>query len=469
MNKKRNSTQSFEFGKVPPQAIEMEEVILGALMLEKTAIERIENILPKDCFYKEEHNFIYNAIYELNSQRKHIDLMTVTEQVRKNGNLDAAGGMFYIAQLTNKIASSAHIESHSYIVLEKFIRRQLIFNQSEIQNAAFDDSIDLENVENVLSMANKSIDKINDLSAGESDSQHIRDIARKCMTALEERVIKSKEGIPIGVPTGFDKLDEATTGWQPGELIILAARPAMGKTAIMLHHAREAAKAGKSICIYSLEMTSMSLTDRMIVSIADIDAHRYKSGQLRDDEFLKIEKAIREIEEMNIYIDDNSSVSMKYVRSHSRKMKKKGKCDMIMLDYLQLVGFDNSYNKSREEKIAGASRDGKNISKELNVPVMILAQLSRDVEKRAGDKRPVLSDLRESGAIEQDADMVIFIHRPNYYGINQDADGTDISDIGKLIIAKFRNGTPDDIKFKHNKTLTRFVGEGEELLEDNPF
>lgn len=463
---KKNYPVNSDFGKLPPQAIEIEEVILGALMLESTAIERIENILPENCFYKDSHNMIYKAISELNHERKAIDLKTVTEKLKKHGNIDKIGGPFYLAQLTNKVGSTYHIEDHCYIILEKYIRRKLIATQNDVTNAAYDDSTDIEDL---IALANKQIDSINELSNGNSDSQHIRDISRKCINSLDERILKHQKGETIGVPTGFSKLDEATTGWQPGDLIVYAARPGVGKTAVMLHHARAAALAKKPVCIYSLEMTAMSLTDRMIVSVADIDAQNYKTGNLTDLEFSKLGKAMDEIEKMSIYIDDNISVNMKYIRSHGRKMKKKGKCDIIMIDYLQLVGMDNTFGSNREEKVAQASRAAKVIAKELNIPVILLAQLNRDIEKRGGDKRPMLSDLRESGAIEQDADIVIFIHRPNQYGINQDGEGNDISDIGKLIIDKFRNGSRQDIKFKHNKSLTRLTGEGEGLTDDLPF
>lgn len=213
----------------------------------------------------------------------------------------------------------------------------------------------------------------------------------------------------------------------------------------------------------------MSLTDRAIISVADVDPLNYKTGKLLDSEYVKLEMALAEIENMNIYIDDNARVSMKYIKSHVRKMKKKGKCGVVMIDYLQLVEMDGSYSQSLEEKIAKATREAKILAKEFNVPVILLAQLNREIEKRAGDKRPQLSDLKGSGAIEQDADMVIFIDRPNYYGILQDAEGNDISNIAKLIIAKFRNGNPQDIKIKHNKSLTRWTGEGEQLSNDLPF
>jgi replicative DNA helicase len=466
MNNQRSLQANSDYGKVPPSDVEIEESILGALLLEKSAFEKVENILKQGCFYKDAHNKIFDAILELNRKRQPIDLMTVSDQAKKDGSIDEIGGTFYLMGLTSKIGSSAHIEQHSYILLEKYIRRELIATQSEISNAAYDESQDLENV---IALASKRLDKIDEISNGSLDSQHIRDIAHKCIKSLDERTSMTQEGKTIGVPTGFVKLDEATAGWQPGELIVVAARPGVGKTALALFHARKAAKESKSVCIYSLEMTSMSLTDRMIVAVADIDSNRYKTGKLHDYEYEKLNNAISGIENMNIYIDDNPSVSMKYIRSHARKMKKKGKCDMIIIDYLQLINMDGSFNQTREQLVAKASRDAKIIAKEVNIPVMLLAQLSRAVEQRAGDKRPILSDLRESGAIEQDADMVMFIHRPNYYGITHDGEDNDISNMGMYIIAKFRNGTPQDIKFKHNKSLTRFVGEGEELNDSLPF
>lgn len=466
MGNLKNSLKSSDYGNVPPSDVDIEKSILGALLLEKSAFEKIENVLQAGCFYSDAHNKIFDAILELSRKRQPIDMMTVSDQLKKDQSLDLIGGTFYLMGLTSNIGSTAHIEQHSFILIEKYIRRELIRTQYEIRDAAFDESQDLENV---IALASKNLDKIDEISNGSIDSQHIRDIAHKCIKSLDQRTTTAQEGKTIGVPTGFVKLDEATAGWQPGELIVIAARPGMGKTALALFHAREAAKADRSVCIYSLEMTSMSLTDRMIVATSNIDANRYKIGKLHDSEYNKLNDGLSVVENMDIYIDDNPSVSMKYIRSHARKMKKKGKCDMIIIDYLQLVSMEGSYNQSREQLVAAASRNALIIAKEINIPVLLLAQLSRAVEQRAGDKKPVLSDLRESGAIEQDADMVLFIHRPNYYGIDLDGENNDISDMGMYVIAKFRNGSTQDIKFKHNKSLTRFIGEGEYENDKTPF
>ena len=434
-------------GKVPPQAIDFEEMIIGGIMLESSAFETINEFLSPECFYKDSHNKIYSAVCKLYDNRKPIDIMTVANQLKNDGFIESIGGPFYLAQLTNKIASTAHMEYHAKIIFQKYIQRELISVGAKIQQIAFDE---FEDVSIVLNESNLLIESINKLALCKDNSNHIKDILSLSIKELEQRTINHKAGKSNGISTGLFDLNNFCQGWHNCELTILASRPAMGKTAMMLHFAINAAKAGKAVCIYSLEMSNISLVDRMVVKIADITADNYRSGNIKDYEWAEIEKATNELEKLPIYIDDNSMVSMNYIKAHSKMMNKKGQCDIIFADYLQLVDMGNN-NRNREQDVSKASREAKLISKDLNVPFILLSQLSRNVEQRGGDKRPQLSDLRDSGAIEQDADNVIFIHRPEYYGNEE----PNLKGVGKLIFAKQRNGKTGDIVFKYNESLTK--------------
>lgn len=434
-------------GKIPPQAIEFEEMVIGAIMLESKIFESISEFLLPECFYKESNQNIFKAVQYLYDNRKPIDLMTVSNQLKNEGKLESVGGSFYLAQLTNKIASTAHIEYHAKIIFQKYIQRELIRVGSEIQRISFDD---FEDVGIILEQSNQMIESINKLAIGKDNSNHIKDIIVLSIKELETRVINHKSGKSNGINTGLFDLNNFCQGWHNSELTILASRPAMGKTALMLHFAYHAAKQGVPVCIYSLEMSNISLTDRMIVKMCDITAENYRSGNVKEYEWKEIEKATNELESLPIYIDDNSVVSMNYIKSHSKMMNKKGKCSIIFADYLQLVDMGNN-NRNREQDVSKASREAKLISKDLNIPFILLSQLSRNVEQRGGDKRPQLSDLRDSGAIEQDADNVIFIHRPEYYGNEE----PNLKGVGKLIFAKQRNGKTGDVVFKYNESLTK--------------
>jgi len=438
-------------GKIPPQVIDFEEMVIGGILLEKTAFEIVSDILTPDCFYKDCNNYIFKAAKTLYNNNSPIDILTVSNQLKIDGLIESIGGPFYLAQLTNKIASTANIEYHSRIIFQKYIQRELIKAGSKIQEMAFNEQDDISNI---LDSSNNLLESVVKLAIGKNKNSHISEVVKSSIKELEQRIINFKSGVNNGISTGLYDLNNFCQGWHSSELTILASRPAMGKTAMMLHFAISAARMGKSVCIYSLEMNNVSLVDRMVVKLSDILADDYRSGNVKDIEWPGIERAINELDKLPIYIDDNSCVSMSYIKSHSKMMNKKGQCDIIFADYLQLVDMGIT-NRNREQDVSKASREAKLISKDLDVPFILLSQLSRNVEQRGGDKRPQLSDLRDSGAIEQDADNVIFIHRPEYYGMEKDANGNDLKGIGKLIFAKQRNGKTGDIVFKYNESLTK--------------
>jgi replicative DNA helicase len=454
----RNLSQGQEInsghGKLPPQAIDLEEAILGALMLEKNAIHEVVNILSQDAFYKEAHNTIYEAIINLYDNSRPIDILTVSNQLRNTGKLELAGGPFYITQLTSRVASSANILHHVGIVQQKYLARKIIQFSSELIGPAFSDDTD---VFDLLDSADKQLSLISEISVRGGTMLHISDATQKAIKGLQGREKAYKEGRATGITTGIKEFDKLTGGWQKTFLNIIAARPGMGKTALMLHFVKSAAYSGAHACIYTLEMSDESLANRMLLSMCNVDLHNFKKGSMNSFDWEEINKAQSELNKLPIYIDPNPTVSMRYIKSNSRLMKRKGKCDVIFIDYLQLVdtsSHDGNKNRNREQEVAQASRQCKIIAKELDVPVVLLAQLSRKVEDRKS-KIPELSDLRESGAIEQDADIVTFIYRAEYYGDDTFPDGTSTSGRGGLIIAKHRDGETNNVEFNYNTSMTK--------------
>jgi replicative DNA helicase len=460
MNKALNPGN--DIGKVPPSAVEIEETVLGGLILESEAIEQVSTILTPECFYKDAHAKIYKTLLEMHSKQLPIDIMTAPQHFIKSGNnIDEVGGAFYFAKLTNNVASTAHIESHAFILFEMYLKREVIRIQSESINNAYDES---EDVENVLSKLNTDVEKLNDISVGQRNDNKIGSIAKKCITSLELRQKNNSEGITNGIPSGLESFDTKTAGWQNSDLVILAGRPAMGKTALMLHHAKSAAQSKVPVAIYSLEMADEQLVDRFIIGESGINPDNYKKGSMHDDEWMKIEKGLKEIESLPIIIDQTPRITTHYIRSSARRLHKKGLCKMIMIDYLQLISWSNPKD-TPANNIALITRELKLLAKELDVPIILLSQLNREVEKRP-NKRPQLSDLKDSGSIEQDADMVLFAYRPAYYGL-KGPDGADLSNQGKIIIGKYRSGATDDVKFYHNDSLTKISSEP--LNNDLPF
>lgn len=441
-------------GKLPPQAIELEEAVLGALMLEKEALTQVVDILRPESFYKEAHKEIYNAIIDLFTDSQPIDLLTVTNQLRKKGKLEMAGGAFFITELTSKVSSAANLEFHSRIITEQAMKRDMIRIASEIQKEAFEDTTD---VFELLDKMEQSLFEISEKNIRKNYAD-MRSIMKAAIMELEARK-GQKDGL-TGVPSGFTALDRVTSGWQKSDLVIIAARPAMGKTAFVLSVLRNAAvDHNRPVAIFSLEMSSVQLVNRLISSEAELDSEKIKKGNLADYEWEQLVHKTAKLSKAPLFVDDSPALSILELRAKCRKLKAQHDIQMIVIDYLQLMSGDSKSGGggNREQEIASISRSLKMIAKELAVPVIALSQLSRAVETRGGDKRPQLSDLRESGAIEQDADMVMFLYRPEYYGINEDEDGNSTMGVGEVIIAKHRNGSLETVKLRFVGKYTRFT------------
>lgn len=440
-----------EHGKLPPQAVELEEAVLGALMLEKEALNTAIDILQPKSFYKESHQKIFDCISGLFVKSEPIDILTVTQELKKRGELELVGGAYFITQLTNRVASAANIEAHARIISQKYIQRELIRISSEIITDAYDETTDVFNLldkaeSNLFGVAEGNLKK---------NYESMSDLIRSAMKQIEQA--KNNENGVIGVPSGFTALDRVTSGWQKSDLVIIAARPAMGKTSYVLSLARNAAvDFGMPVAIFSLEMSSIQLVTRLISAESEISSEKLRSGNLRADEIQQIHSKINQLTQSKIFIDDTAGLSIFELRAKARRLKAKNDIQLIIIDYLQLMTAGSEGKGNREQEISMISRSLKSIAKELSVPVLALSQLSRNVESRGGDKRPQLSDLRESGSIEQDADMVQFIHRPEYYNITEDADGNSTKNVANIIIAKHRNGAVCDVQLKFINELAKF-------------
>lgn len=447
--RKRVKNSPMDVGKIPPQALDLEQAVLGAMMIDPNALTNVVDILrTKDAFYDPKHQVIFEAIKELNETTTPIDLLTVTEQLRKLGSLEVAGGAYYLSTLTNKIASSAHIEHHSRIIIEKYIQREIIGISNDLLKESYDETKD------VFEILNKAEDAL--FEVAQNNMKKSYDTMQTAMRGAIEEIenARSNEKGISGVPTGLMDLDKITAGWQSSDMIVIAARPGMGKTAFVLSIARNiAVDYNMGVAIFSLEMSSVQLVKRLISGEAQIGADKLRKGDLKDYEFEQIHSKIKRLSKAPIYIDDTPGISIFELRSKCRRMKNKHpEISVIIIDYLQLMtSGTNKSNGNREQEISHISRSIKEIAKELNVPILALSQLSRSVETRGGDKIPVLSDLRESGAIEQDADIVAFIYRAEYYGLIEDELGPTQGK-GDIIIAKHRNGKTGRVRLK-------FIGE----------
>lgn len=439
-------------GKVPPQAVDFEESVLGALMLEKDAILQVSEILKPSHFYKEEHGFIYNAISNLSSDHKPIDINTVSQQLKIDKKLDIIGGPSYLVYLTNRIASTAHIEYHARIIAQKYTQRELIRIGAEMQKNGFED---VDDVSDMLDQAEQDLFELTNGNV-KKDVLSIQQVVKDAYQQLQEAK-DNKDGL-CGVPSGFHYLDELTLGWQKSDLVIIAARPAMGKTAFVLSMAKNMAVDNNiPVAVFSLEMSSVQLVNRIISSEAQISSSKLKKGDMTDAEWKNLENKIQVLEKAPLFIDDTPALSVTEFRSKIRRLKQTQNIQIAIIDYLQLMTTGNSNSQqSREQEVSTISRTLKAIAKEVGIPIIALSQLSRAVEQRGGDKRPQLSDLRESGAIEQDADMVIFIHRPEYYGLKQDEAGNSLIGVAEIIVAKHRNGAVDDVRLQFKSEFTQF-------------
>ncbi len=436
--KSRLSNNLHQAGKVPPQATDLEEAVLGALMLEKDALSTVIDILKPEVFYIEAHKKIFEAIQTLFQKSKPVDILTVTAEMRQQGTLELIGGAYYITNLTNRVASAANIEYHARIISQKYIQRELIRISSEIITNAYEDTTDIFDL---LDHAEKNLFDIaqNNLRR---DTQKMDEIIKQSLATLED--LRTKTDGLTGVPSGFTDLDRITGGWQKSDLVIIAARPAMGKTAFVLSCARNAAvDFKKPVVVFSLEMSSVQLVNRLISGETEIEQEKIRKGNLAEWEWQQLHSKIGALTEAPLLIDDTPALNIFEFRAKCRRLKSQYDIQMIIIDYLQLMhGKGEGGGGNREQEIGSISRALKSVAKELNIPVLALSQLSRAVESRPGQngKRPLLSDLRESGSIEQDADMVLFLYRPEYYGFTEDESGRSQIGVGEVIIAKHRNG-----------------------------
>lgn len=450
----RSTIINLEKGKIPPQALDLEEVVLGAMMIDKKGVDEVIDMLSPDAFYKDAHKYIFEAIFKLFESSEPIDLLTVSSQLKKDSKLDIAGGDFYLISLTQKVSSSAHIEFHARIILQKFIQRSLIKISNEIIEDSYDETKD------VFDLLDRAEARLYEVTQGniKRSSETSQELVRQAKKKIEE--ISNKEGIS-GVPSGFDKLDKLTSGWQESDLIIIAARPGMGKTALALSMARNIAVTQNiPVAFFSLEMSSIQLITRLISSETGLSSQKLRTGRLEKHEWEQLNVKVKALEKAPLFIDDTPSLSIFDLRAKSRRLSSQHGIKLIVVDYLQLMttggGMKGSGN--REQEISTISRNLKALAKELSIPVIALSQLSRAVETRGGSKRPLLSDLRESGAIEQDADIVAFIYRPEYYKIDEwdDEERTPTEGQAEFIVAKHRNGGLDSIRLKFIPHLGKF-------------
>ncbi|MBN1251865.1 MAG: replicative DNA helicase [Bacteroidales bacterium] len=440
-----------ELGKLPPQALELEEAVLGAIMLEKHAALEVLDVLKPDSFYSPAHQKIFSVIFELAAEHKPIDMLTVTEGLRKSGDLEEIGGAYYISKLTSNIGSASHLEYHARIIAQKFIQRELIKVTSEIQKRAFEDDTD------VLDLLNFSESSIFKLAEGNIKNETVRisEVINDAIDKIEEA--SNREDNLSGTPSGFTSLDRITSGWQASDLVIIAARPSMGKTAFVLSMARNMAVNHQvPLAIFSLEMATLQLVNRLIAAETELSSDKLRSGKLKDYEWEQLDIKTKNLNDAPIFIDDTPAITLFELRAKCRRLKTQFDIKMVIIDYLQLMSGTPETRGNREQEVSTISRGLKAIAKELNIPIIALSQLNRSVEMRSGDKRPQLSDLRESGAIEQDADLVIFIHRPEKYGITEDHEGNSTKGLAELIIAKHRNGAIADVQLKFRDELAKF-------------
>lgn len=439
--------------KYPPHALDLEEGVLGALMLEKEALVGVIDILKPESFYKESHQEIYRAIVQLFNDSEPIDMLTVVNQLRKDGKLAAVGGSYYVSYLTTRISSSVNIEFYARAIIEYAIRRKLIEIASVVQRHAYDPTMD---VFSVLDRTEQSLFEVSDgnIRKGYLD---MRSLLVEAFDSLSNRRLRV-DGL-TGMPSGFTALDRITSGWQKFDLIIIAARPGMGKTAFVLSALRNAAVDYKMpVAIFSLEMGALQLVNRLISAEAELSSEKIKQGRLVDHEWEQLLHKTAALSNAPIYVDDTPALSVFELRTKCRRLKAKHNIQLVVIDYLQLMSGDPTKgNGNREQEIASISRALKSIAKELDIAVIALSQLSRAVETRGGSKRPQLSDLRESGSIEQDADLVLFLYRPEYYGLTEDESGNPTQGLAEVIVAKHRNGALDNVHLQFMGRYMKFM------------
>lgn len=439
----------YVFGRIQPQAIPLEEAVLGALMLDREALPMVMDILRPESFYLESHQHIYRAIIRLFEHSNPVDLLTVTEELRGSGDLEKAGGGYYLVELSHRVASAANIEYHARIIAQKHIQRELIRISTETTRDAYEDTTD---VFSLLEKTESSLFNIGHKKA--KGASRISDLTTAVL--LETEAAMNHVGETVGIPSGLSALDKETGGWRSPDLVIVAARPAMGKTSLALKFAMGAAQAGTPVAVFSLEMSRSQLVHRMVCMQAGVNGQNARNGKLSKDDFRRMCEAQSDVDALQIYIEDAPALSVMEVRAYARRLKMQKGIGLVIVDYLQLMTGGGERGQNREREVAQISAGLKAIAKELEVPVIALAQLSRAVETRGGSKRPQMSDLRESGAIENDADMVIFPYRPEYYGILEDENGSSLKGVAELIIGKNRHGRCCPVMVGFDDTSARF-------------
>ncbi len=441
-------------GRMPPQAVEVEQSVLGAMLIEREAIPRAVEILPADAFYQSKHQKVYASILSLFERGNPVDLITLTEELRRRGELEEVGGPYYLTELTTKVASAANVEYHARIIAEKSLLRKMIETMTTLVGSAYEPGTDAFEL---MDKAESEIFTISDSQLRRSATS-MNEVIKATLQQLE--AVHGREGGITGVPSGFRRLDDMTSGWQPTDLIIIAARPSMGKTAFSLAVTRNAAldpQRPTGVAYFSLEMGAQQLAQRLLTSEARVDAQKARTGRMSDADWQQLARAAGRLSAAPIFIDDTPGLTVLELRAKCRRLKAEHDIGLVIVDYLQLMhGTGNSKNSNREQEIAHISRSLKSLAKELNVPVIALSQLSRAVETRGGDKRPMLSDLRESGSIEQDADIVAFIYRAERYGITVDEHGNSTEGLAEIIIGKQRNGPIGDVQLAFVNQYARF-------------
>lgn len=459
-NSRRNTTKVVEvpaqdqYGHKQPQSLDMEVAVLGALMVEQESYALVAEILKPESFYDHRHQILYLAIQSLNVEQKPVDIMTVQDWLEANGKMEEAGGSTYLMQINAQVGSSAHIEYHAKIIAQKSLARQLITFASYVMTKAFDSTVDVadlmqETEGQLFAISQKNLKK---------DYTQINPVIERVYDLLHKAA--SREGGLSGLSTGFGKLDSITSGWQNSDLIIIAARPAMGKTAFVLSMLKRMAVDMKTPCaMFSLEMSNEQLVQRLMVNVSELSGEKLRSAQLAPYEWAQLDSRVRQLYDAPVYIDDTPQLTVFELQTKARRLVREHGVKVIMIDYLQLMHASGFNINSRQEEVSTISRSLKGLAKELNIPIIALSQLNRSVESREGEqgKRPQLSDLRESGAIEQDADIVCFIHRPEYYKIFQDERGQDMRGKAIFIIAKHRNGSIGDIKLEFKSEFAKFT------------
>ena len=452
-NSRRQQTAMSDYVHVQPQATDLERAVLGALMIDKDAYAVVCEMLRPDSFYEPRNQKVFTAIRELSMHENPVDVWTVTEQLARQGDLEDVGGPGYITELSSRVASSANIEYHARIIAQKSLARQLISFSGNIATKAYDETID---VNDLMQEAEGSLFELGQRNM-KKDYTQIDPVIKNAIEVIQ-KAAANKDGL-TGVPTGYHKLDDITSGWQPSDLVIIAGRPAMGKTSFALSMAKNIAADYKvPMAFFSLEMSNVQLVNRLLSNCCEIQGSKILNGQLHPDEWDRLDKRINNLLGAPLYVDDTPGLSVFELRTKARRLVREHGVKIIMIDYLQLMNANGMRFSSRQEEVSTISRSLKGLAKELDIPILALSQLHRGVESREGleGKRPQLSDLRESGAIEQDADMVLFVHRPEYYHIYQDDNGRDLRGMAQIIIAKHRKGATGDVLLTFRGEFTRF-------------